>query len=545
MTETTRWRVDDVRQELDEPASVVLDRACEALGVSRDEAELVEVFKRSIDARGRRAPRFVHQVDVVLPSGRVQEAPTVQIRAVPSPENVAPPVVPPGSARPVVIGLGPCGLFAALHLALAGIPPIVIDRGKPVETRAKDVSRLLGKGEIHPDSNLCFGEGGAGTWSDGKLYTRVGGPFLRPVLEKIVDLGGPERILTDGRPHLGTDRLIAILKAFRAHLVDLGCVLRFETAVDHLATENGRVTGVVLRDGERVDATHVVLAPGHSARALYRRLAEDGVPMAPKPFSVGFRIEHPQALINEIQYGRWTGHEALPAAYYELKTRVGPGQAARGVYSFCMCPGGSVVPTPTHEGEVCVNGMSHAARSGRYANSAVVVEVQPEDVLPWSLSDAPIDRLLSGVAFQEAAERRAWELGGGAFVAPAQQLTEFLQGDAASEPRRTTYKRGVNAAPLSACYPEWVTAALREGVRNFDQRFHGYLTDEAVLIGVETRTSAPVSIPRDRESLQSVGVAGLYPAGEGSGYGGGIASAAIDGIRVAHAIAADVLSGGS
>ena len=532
---TRRWRVSNVHRELGEAPDRVAERACAELGVSLSDALDVEVVKRSIDARGRRAPRFVHIVDVSLPAAALGEAPSGRVRL--APEVVLdPPLRATKPLRPVVIGLGPCGLFAALHLALAGAPPIVLDRGKPVETRAKDVAALLGKGVINESSNLCYGEGGAGTWSDGKLYTRVGGALLRPVLEKIVELGGPERILVDGRPHLGTDRLVKLLKAFRAHLVELGCTLRFETEVDRLQVADGAVTGVILRDGEVIDASHVVLAPGHSARGLYRRLAEDGVAMEPKAFAVGFRLEHPQREIDAIQYGRWAGHEELPAAYYELKTQVGRGEAERGVYSFCMCPGGSVVPTPTREGEVCVNGMSHAARSGKYANSAVVVTVNPEDYAPFATGDGPVDRLLAGVAFQRAAEASAWERGGGGFVAPAQRLVDYLEGRASSEVRRTTYKRGVAASALGDVFPGWVGEALRAGVGDFERRFRGYVSDEAVLIGVETRTSAPVSIVRDRATLESVSVSGLFPAGEGSGYGGGIASAAIDGIRVAQAV---------
>jgi uncharacterized FAD-dependent dehydrogenase len=533
------WRVADVRRELGEPESVVAERACEALGVTPTNAADVEVVKRSVDARGRRAPRFVHHVDVTLPSDAPVEA-GGRVHPAPATYDALPTRVAAGAARPVVVGLGPCGLFAALHLALAGMPPIVLDRGKPVEPRAKDVAALMGRGQINPESNLCFGEGGAGTWSDGKLYTRVGGKLLRPVLQSLVDMGAPSRILTDARPHLGTDKLVALLKAFRAHLIDLGCDLRFDTAMDDLVLDDQRVTGVRLRGGEVLPATHVVLAAGHSARDLYRTLAHQGVPMTPKGFAVGYRLEHPQTLINQIQYGQWASNDELPAAYYEVAKQVGNGPKKRGVYSFCMCPGGSVVPTPTLEGEVCVNGMSHAARSGRYANSAVVVTVTPEDVAPYALSDDPVDRLLAGVTFQRVAEREAWERGGGAFVAPAQRLVDYLGNTPSTDIRRTTYKRGVQAADLHGCYPSWVGESLQTGVAAFEKGAPGYVSEDAVLIGVETRTSAPVTITRDRLSLQSTGIAGLFPAGEGSGYGGGIASAAIDGIRVAHQIAASV-----
>lgn len=530
---TTRWRIANVSREVGEDPAVLSDRVAERLGITADDIHAIRVIKQSIDARGRRAPRFVHVLDVDVPADALDGAHL--------PHGVSVPKLPtvtrrrrlaPDTARPVVIGMGPCGLFAAMQLAEAGLRPVLIDRGKPVETRAKDVARLMGRGEVNEDSNLCYGEGGAGTWSDGKLYTRVGGERVRAVLEQLVALGAPERILVDGRPHLGTDRLVALLKAFRAALTDLGCDLRFETRVASIDLDDGRVCGVTLADGERIDASHVVLAVGHSARGMYRHLAERGVKMERKAFAAGFRVEHPQALINEIQYGDWAGHAELPAAYYELSANLGRGPNQTGVYSFCMCPGGSVVPTPTREGEVCVNGMSHAARSGRYANSALVVQVTPDAFGPGD-SDDPHGELLAGVAWQQRAEHAAWTLGGGAFVAPAQRLTDFLAGRPSSEVRRTTYKRGVTPADLAACYPTSLIESLREAVRRFDRRMPGYLTEDAVLIGVETRTSAPVTIVRDRYTLESVSAAGLYPAGEGAGYGGGIVSAAIDGLRVA------------
>ena len=542
-TRPPRWRVANIRRDLDDSDEVVVDRAAHALGVVRKDIVDWEVSRRSIDARGRRAPRFVVSLDITLDEGfdgRIEAG--GQISVVRDPVIVEAPEVSPDSARPVVLGMGPCGLFAALQLAEAGLRPVVIDRGRPVEARAKDVSRLMGRGEINPDSNLCFGEGGAGTWSDGKLYTRVGGRRVREVIETLAEMGGPDRILVDARPHLGTDRLVAVLKRFRAALVALGCELRFDTRVDSLRVEDGRATGVVLADGEVIDATHVVLALGHSARDLYRSLTRSGVVMQPKPFAVGFRLEHPQALINELQYGQWHEHPALPAAYYELSANLDSGRGSRGVYSFCMCPGGSVVPTPTREGEVCVNGMSHAARSGRYANSAVVVTVDPADFGRVDPSYFENDEQLAGIGFQRQAEARAWELGGGEFIAPAQRLVDYMSGRASVEVRRTTYKRGVRPAELDGCYPDFVNEALRAAVRTFDGRMRGYLSAEAVLIGVETRTSAPVTIVRDRDSCESATISGLYPAGEGAGYGGGIVSAAIDGIRVAESILAEVSS---
>lgn len=527
------WRVHEVVRALDEPDAILRDRAAEQLGLAGEDVVDLQIWRRSIDARGRRAPRFSHIVDVVLRDGVSPRTIAGNTAPTPAPTLRARRVADPSAVRPIVLGAGPCGLFAALQLAEAGLRPVILDRGKAVEPRAKDVARLMGQGIINPESNLCYGEGGAGTWSDGKLYTRVGGPRVREVLERLVDLGAPDRILVDGRPHLGTDRLVALLKTFRRTITELGGTVRYDARVDAVLSNDGVLTGVRLADGEVLDATHLILAPGHSARDLYRHLAETGVAMAPKGFAVGFRIEHPQALIDRIQYHDWADHAELPAAYYELSTQIATPAGDRGVYSFCMCPGGSVVPTPTHEGEICVNGMSHAARSGHWANSAMVVSVEPPDFAGWARSDAPIDRLLAGIPFQQAAEAKAWELGGGAFVAPAQRVEDYLAGRSSSDVRRTSYKRGVQAADLTACYPEAVTQSLHAALRRFEGRMRGYISQDAVLIGVETRTSAPVTILRDPQSLQSPSIAGVFPAGEGAGYGGGIVSAAIDGLRVA------------
>jgi uncharacterized FAD-dependent dehydrogenase len=531
-----RLRVTGVVRALDEPDEVLASRAASRAGLSSDEVTGLEIVKRSLDARGK--PRYVHTVDIEVE--QVPETLPGGVRIPPAPDDLAPRRFHPRTdERVVIVGAGPAGLFCAHRLAVEGLTPIVLDRGQPVEIRGRDVSGLMHRGELKPDSNICFGEGGAGTWSDGKLYTRVRDPRVRHVLQTIVELGGPEDILWKGKPHLGTDRLVALCKAFRATLTDRGCEVRFGSFVSDLVVDDDRVAGVRLRDGEVVDADRVILAVGHSAREMYDWLAGRGVAMQKKPFAVGFRVEHRQQLINEIQYGRWADTPEIPTADYRLSANYGEGQNHRGVYSFCMCPGGQVVPSPTEPGGVCVNGMSHASRRGHWANSALVVSVKPEDFGAFGEETPGLglhDGLLDGVAFQREAERRAFELGGGGFIAPAQRLTEFVEGAPASDVRKTTYKPGVAAAEIERCYPPFVIELLRDAIAKFDGRMHGFLTEDALLIGVETRTSAPVQVVRDDASYQSVSVEGLYPVGEGAGYGGGIVSAAIDGLRIAERI---------
>jgi uncharacterized FAD-dependent dehydrogenase len=531
-----RLRVTGVVRAFDEPDDVLAERAAKRAGVATEDVRGLEVAKRSLDARGK--PRYVHTVDIEL--DQLPDKMPNGVRRPPSAEELAPRRFHPRTdERVVVVGAGPAGLFCAHRLAGEGLTPILLDRGQPVEVRGRDVSGLMHRGELKPDSNICFGEGGAGTWSDGKLYTRVSDPRVRHVLQTIVDLGGPDDILWEGKPHLGTDRLVALCKAFRANLTDRGCDVRFGAFVSDLVVEDDEVCGVRLRDGEVIDADRVVLAVGHSAREMYHWLAGRGVAMEQKPFAVGFRVEHRQQLINEIQYGRWADTPGLPTADYRVSANYGEGEEHRGVYSFCMCPGGQVVPSPTEPGGVCVNGMSHASRRGHWANSALVVSVKPEDFGAFG-EDTPglglHGGILDGVAFQKEAERRAYELGGGGFIAPAQRLTEFVEGKPASDVRKTTYKPGIAPAEIEHCYPDFVVDHLRRAVGEFDRRMRGFLTDDALLIGVETRTSAPVRILRGDESYESPSVAGLYPVGEGAGYGGGIVSAAIDGLRIAERI---------
>jgi uncharacterized FAD-dependent dehydrogenase len=401
-----RLLVHGLRLEWGEDESALRQRAADKLGVRPDDFERVELLKRSLDARGR--PRHVCNVMVTL--DKLPSKMPGDVRDAPDPESLKPKkYAPKRRERVAVLGAGPAGLFCAHRLAEAGLEPILIDRGEAVETRGRDVSGLMHRGELKPDSNICFGEGGAGTWSDGKLYTRVNDVRVRHVLETIVELGGPSEILVNGKPHLGTDRLVALCKAFRAQLTDEGCAVRYGTFVTGLtfAEEKGRrrVTGVTTRDGETIEVDRVVMAFGHSGREMYDFLASEKVAMVPKPFAVGFRVEHRQALINEIQYGRYADIEGLPTADYRLATNYGEGPWRRGIYSFCMCPGGQVVPSPTQPGGICVNGMSHASRRGHWANSALVVSVKPEDFGAFGDIEGlgRYGGILDGVAFQREA----------------------------------------------------------------------------------------------------------------------------------------------
>ena len=514
----------------------------------------------------------------------------------------------------IVVGAGPAGLFAALSLTEVGFTPIVVERGQPVNIRGRDIGALINRRKINAESNLCFGEGGAGTWSDGKLTTRIGrnSGAVRHVLKKLVEFGAPDRILVDGKPHLGTDRMVKILRSMREYLIECGVEFKFGTRVEKLLIEGDTETsqrwvkGVELSranseaTNEVLKADHVVLAIGHSARDLYRALEIAGVPLQPKGFAVGFRVEHPQQLINDIQLKRWAnltadernrrGYGKVPVADYRLAAniedtdkdfesetvsrrkrksdsfvagRAEDSSQKRAVYSFCMCPGGQIMPTSMDESYVCVNGMSFSKRSSRWANSALVVTVDPSDkavkdavheVVPPNipLADSP----LVGVFFQEAMEKKASIAGGGGLVVPVQRVTDYLEGQdlpAGIPLPESSYKLGTKAARLDLLYPPSITAALRKALRIFDQRMPGFICDEALLHGVETRTSAPVTIPRndniERKSnccddnsnqasrLECVGIQGLWPAGEGAGHAGGIVSAAVDGLHVGRALA--------
>lgn len=432
----------------------------------------------------------------------------------------------------IIVGCGPAGLFAALRCLQRGLKPILLERGKDASARRFDLGPILKKGTVIEDSNYCFGEGGAGTFSDGKLYTRATkrGP-VRTIYETLVAHGAPERILVDAHPHIGSNLLPKVVMAMRESILSAGGEVHFGAKVIDFLLSDHRIEGVQTADGREFRARHTILATGHSARDIYRLLHSKGIRLEQKPFAVGVRIEHPQPLIDSLQYHYANGLERpryLPAASYRLATKID----ARGVHSFCMCPGGFIVPAATENDEVVVNGMSLARRDSPFANSGMVVTVEPEDTAAMQAEHG----VLAGIAFQKQLEISAKSAGGGGQVAPGQRVTDFLAGKDSQNLAATSYFPGIQPARIDQLLPEWIVSRLRRGLKMFGQQMPGYITEECNLIGFETRTSSPVRIPRDPETLQHPDVLGLYPCAEGAGYAGGIVSAALDGIRCADAI---------
>jgi uncharacterized protein len=501
------------------------------------DADLLDhsVFKRSYDARRKGSGIvFVYIVDVTVRDEaavlrrmsldpHVRPAPDTSYHVVAkAPANLA--------ERPIVIGFGPCGLFAALLLAQMGFKPIVLERGRDVRRRTQDTWALWRKHELTPESNVQFGEGGAGLFSDGKLYSQIKDPrfYGRKVMQEFVRAGAPEEILYVSKPHIGTFRLTGVVAAMREEIIALGGEVRFEHRVTDLLLDDGQIEGVLLASGEYLSSRHVVLALGHSSRDTLRMLERRKVFMEAKPFALGFRIEHPQSLIDRARLGRFAGHPDLGAADYKLVHHAGNG---RSVYSFCMCPGGTVVAATSEPHRVVTNGMSQYSRKERNANAGIVVAITPAEDFP----DGP----LAGVALQEALESQAFTLGGSDYCAPAQLVGDFLRGAASVSlgEIQPSYKPGVRLTDLSQSLPPYAIDAIREALPAFGAQIRGFARADAVLTGVETRTSSPVRITRHAQSLQSLNVRGLYPCGEGAGYAGGILSAGVDGIKVAEAVA--------
>ena len=533
-------RITELALPLDHPPEALRGAILARLGIA--DADLLDftVFKRSYDARKKNSEiTFVYIIDL---SARGEEkilqrfADDNHVRPAPDTRYYPVAQAPEGlSERPLVVGFGPCGLFAALILAQMGFKPIVLERGKDVRRRTKDTWALWRNKVLTPESNVQFGEGGAGLFSDGKLYSQIKDPkfYGRKVMEEFVKAGAPEEILYVSKPHIGTFRLTGVVSAMREEIKRLGGEVRFESRVTDLLLDQGCVSGVHLADGEVIHSRYLVLALGHSSRDTFRMLHGRGVYMEAKPFAIGFRIEHPQSQIDQVRLGKYAGHPQLGAADYKLVYHAKNGRA---VYSFCMCPGGTVVAATSEPQRVVTNGMSQYSRNERNANAGIVVGIEPAQDFPGGP--------LAGVELQEQLESRAYELGGSDYCAPGQLVGDFIRGrpSVALGEVEPSYKPGVRLGDLAPSLPAYAIEAIREALPAFGKQIRGFDREDAVLTGIETRTSSPVRITRDNETLQSLNTRGLFPAGEGAGYAGGILSAGVDGIKVAEAVAKAMLA---
>ncbi|MCU8244544.1 NAD(P)/FAD-dependent oxidoreductase [Vibrio vulnificus] len=531
-------RLTELRLPLDHEEGALLEAITAKLGISAEQVLSFSMFRRGYDARKKANIQLIYTLDIEVANQdkllakfskdpHVRETPDMEYKYVAqAPANL--------TERPIVIGFGPCGLFAGLVLAQMGFNPIIVERGKEVRERTKDTFGFWRKRTLNPESNVQFGEGGAGTFSDGKLYSQVKDPnfYGRKVITEFVAAGAPEEILYVSKPHIGTFKLVTMIEKMRAKILELGGEIRFSTRVDDIHMEDGQITGVTLSNGEELKSRHVVLAVGHSARDTFEMLHERGVYMEAKPFSVGFRIEHKQSMIDEARFGPNAGNPILGAADYKLVHHCKNG---RTVYSFCMCPGGTVVAATSEEGRVVTNGMSQYSRAERNANSAIVVGISPE-------IDYPGDPL-AGIRFQRELESNAYRLGGENYDAPAQKIGDFLKGrdPSALGDVEPSFTPGIKLTDLEKALPSFAIEAIREAIPAFDRKIKGFASEDGLLTGVETRTSSPVCIKRDKE-YQSVNLKGFYPAGEGAGYAGGILSAGIDGIKVAEAVARSMVA---
>jgi uncharacterized FAD-dependent dehydrogenase len=531
-------RLTEIKLPLDHGREALRAAVLKKLRLASSDLLALDVFKRAHDARKKSAIVFIYSVDVTVKNEAIvlkRLAGDPHVRPTPEMEYQFVARAPEGlKERPVVIGAGPCGLFAALILAQSGFRPIILERGKVVRERTKDTWGLWRRSVLNPESNVQFGEGGAGTFSDGKLYSQIKDPrYLgRKVLTEFVKAGAPPEILTEAHPHIGTFRLVTMVERLRETIDNLGGEYRFQSKVTDLdldLDENRQMRGVVLADGTHIATKHVVLAAGHSARDTFEMLHDRGIAIEAKPFSIGFRIEHPQSLIDRARFGK--SIPELGAADYKLVHHASNG---RDVYSFCMCPGGTVVAATSEEGRVATNGMSQYSRNERNANAGIVVGITPEDYP---------DHPLAGIALQRKWEERAFEAGGGTYKAPGQRVGDFLNSrpSTAFGTVLPSYKPGVHLTDLSDCLPDFAIDAIREALPVFGRQIAGFAMDDAMLTGVETRTSSPIRIRRDA-NFESLNTPGLYPAGEGGGFAGGILSAGVDGIKVAEAVAKSLVA---
>jgi uncharacterized FAD-dependent dehydrogenase len=535
-------RLTEIKLALEHTQEELINAICFKLSLQPEDIIGYTIFKRSYDAR-RSAMCWIYAIDVevanegeilknLFDSPHVSPTPDMTYKYVgQAPANL--------TERPLVVGFGPCGFFAALLLAQMGFKPIVLERGKEVRERTKDTWDLWRKKTLHPESNVQFGEGGAGTFSDGKLYSQARDPrYLgRKVIEEFLNAGAPEEIAYDNHPHIGTFRLVGMVEKIRARIIELGGEIRFEHKVsDVLIDENNgtrKIRGVVLADSSEILSNHVVMALGHSSRDTFQMLFERGVYIEAKPFSIGFRVEHPQSVIDLARLGKHAGHELLGAAEYRL---VHHAKNGRSVYSFCMCPGGTVVAAASEPGLLVTNGMSQYSRNERNANSAIVVGITPEDF--------PSAHPLAGIELQRQLEANAFTLGGSDYTAPAQLIGDFMLDKPSTKLGSVvpSYQPGVKLGSLTEALPKYAIEAIREAIPEFNKKIRGFSMKEAIFTGVETRSSSPVRLKRDAESYESINTQGFYPAGEGAGYAGGILSAGIDGIQVAEAVARSMLN---
>jgi len=548
-------RLTEIKLSLQHAQEKIKTAILKKLGIVEDDFIRYQIFKRGVDARKPHAILFVYTLDVeVKNEAKLLAKFKKDIHVKPAPDTgykfvtFAPSPQPSPTrgegvksmSRPVIVGFGPAGIFAALILAQSGFKPIVLERGKAVKERTKDTWGFWRNSKLNPESNVQFGEGGAGTFSDGKLYSQIKDPkhYGRKVLEEFVKAGAPEEILYDSHPHIGTFRLVSMVEKMRETILSLGGEIRFEARVDDIEigykNEHGQVQGVVLANGERIATNHLVLAVGHSARDTFEMIHKRGIYIEAKPFSIGFRVEHPQSLIDRARYGSNSGNPLLGAADYRL---VHHAKNGRSVYSFCMCPGGTVVAAASEPGRVVTNGMSQYSRNERNANAGIVVGITPEQ-------DYPGDPL-AGVELQRELEAKAYALGGNNYAAPGQLIGDFLEGKPSTEFGEVapSYTPSVHLTDLSSALPEYAITAIRGALPEFAKQIKGFDLPDAILTGVETRTSSPVRITRNDDDLQSINTKGLYPTGEGAGYAGGILSAAVDGIKVAEAVALSIVVG--